>query len=221
MKSLSTNLALANGQQVVGSKSKTRRIATALGVITCIALFYYIAAFGIEALCKNILALRQSTGWWSLVGLMLVYAVLLAIPFVPGIELGLLLIVLFGPWGALAAHAATVVGLTLAFAIGKGMTTRGDKVHLDWPQWFERLIGSGLLSRLAQNRYLALAVMLNMPGNAIVGGGGGLAVASGVSGLFSWTGFVMTVTVATAPIPLLVWAGQIDLASILIGSPSR
>jgi len=46
-----------------------------------------------------------------------------------------------------------------------------------------------LLPLLLRHRYLALAAALNIPGNYIIGGGGGIALFAGVSRLFSVTGF--------------------------------
>ena len=52
--------------------------------------------------------------------------------------------------------------------------------------------------------YLALAVALNIPGNYLIGGGGGIALFAGVSRLFSVPGFVITIMLAVAPVPLAV-----------------
>lgn len=35
-------------------------------------------------------------------------------------------------------------------------------------------------------RYVALAVLLNIPGNVVIGGGGGIAFAAGMTRLFSF-----------------------------------
>ena len=48
-----------------------------------------------------------------------------------------------------------------------------------------------------------LGLALNLPGNTLVGGGGGIAMVAGLSGLVSPLGFLVTVAVAVAPIPLL------------------
>ena len=57
---------------------------------------------------------------------------------------------------------------------------------------------------LLRHRYLAVAVAFNVPGNALVGGGGGIALAAGLSGLFQAPRFVAMVCLAISPIPLLI-----------------
>ena len=50
--------------------------------------------------------------------LILVYVLLLAVPFVPGIEIGISLLVMKGADMAPIVYLATVLGLSLAYAIG-------------------------------------------------------------------------------------------------------
>ena len=56
---------------------------------------------------------------------------------------------------------------------------------------------------MTRHRYLATMVLLNMPGNSLVGGGGGIAFVCGMSGKFSLAGFAAAVAIAVAPVPLL------------------
>jgi hypothetical protein len=46
---------------------------------------------------------------------------------------------------------------------------------------------------------------LNVPGNGLVGGGGGIAFMVGMSGLFSLNGYILTLLIAVAPVPLLFY----------------
>jgi hypothetical protein len=46
--------------------------------------------------------------------------------------------------------------------------------------------------------------LFNLPGNAALGGGGGIAMMSGFSRLFTFGGFVTAVAVAIAPVPLVI-----------------
>ena len=55
---------------------------------------------------------------------------------------------------------------------------------------------------LVRHRYLTMIVLLNLPGNSLVGGGGGLALAAGMSGFFRFPMFFATLLVAVAPVPL-------------------
>ena len=54
----------------------------------------------------------------------IVYLLLLSLPFVPGVELGLLLMCLFGREGIVFIYFATVGGLLLAFTVGRCVPKR-------------------------------------------------------------------------------------------------
>lgn len=64
-------------------------------------------------------ALRDTMGLGGLLLVVLAYVLALALPFIPGVEIGLLIIMLFGSAGAMIVYAATVTGLSLAFAAGR------------------------------------------------------------------------------------------------------
>lgn len=163
------------------------------------------------------------------------YAFCLAVPFVPGVELGLLLMVTFGKSGVVMAYAGTLLGLNLAFAAGWLLRRR----LIDWPQlvgwrdqarsldrfgerslvrtaWGRRLIRWLNTPRRRGRYYLLVAALLNLPGNTIVGGGGGISLVSGLSGRLNWLGFALTVMLATASIPLLVLLGIVELEQLLL-----
>lgn len=61
-----------------------------------------------------------------------------------------------------------------------------------------------VLALALRQRYLALALALNIPGNALVGGGGGIALLAGLSGLFAPLPTLLTVAIAVCPVPLAV-----------------
>ena len=153
------------------------------------------------------------------------YAVLLAIPFVPGAEIGLGLIAMLGPRIALLVYLCTIVGLTLSFALGRliplaalGRLARDchlDKIGhllddiapLDKQEKLRFLIRKAprrLVPFLLRYRYLALAVALNIPWNYVIGGGGGIALFAGVSRLFGWPAYLLTIALAVAPVPVAV-----------------
>ena len=168
-----------------------------------------------------------------LVGAML-YAMLLSLPFIPGFELGLLLMLTMGDTGIVVVYLASVVGLNLSFAMGRWMPR----------DWTDALLGSArakaqtnpvcrhlnhLLEKAGRrtsscsvmpaighrHRYLLLAILFNLPGNTLLGGGGGIALMSGMNRGLSWIGFLLTVAVATAPIPLLALLGTLSIESLL------
>ena len=161
-----------------------------------------------------------------LAAILLSYALLLAVPFVPGIEIGISLLVLRGAEVAPFVYAATVLGLSFAFLAGRFMPYRWlhaifvdlrmkracqlierieplerderlsqltDKV----PPWLSPFIGSG--------RYIVLGILLNVPGNALSGGGGGIAFAAGFSRLFKSSVAIAVIALAVLPVPLAVW----------------
>ena len=62
-----------------------------------------------------------------------------------------------------------------------------------------------LVSGLLRHRYLGLIAALNLPGNAFIGGGGGIALVAGISRLFGFPLFVLAVALAVAPVPLIFY----------------
>ena len=153
------------------------------------------------------------------------FAVLMAIPFVPGIEISLALLAVFGPKVAIAIYAATVAALTLSYLIGsklslnliatlfgslglqraKGLVLSLQPLSAE--QRFEVLIEHApkrIVPVLLKHRYIAIMVALNMPGNAVIGGGGGIALLAGMSGLFMLPRFLASVSLAALPVPLVI-----------------
>ncbi|MBT8409809.1 MAG: hypothetical protein KJN93_09300, partial [Alphaproteobacteria bacterium] len=168
----------------------------------------------------------RATTLAALVFILLLYAVLLAVPFMPGIEIGFSVLVMRGAEAAPYVWIATVLGLCLAFWTGRMMPAawligtfedlrmartaqlvkrlsdtppdlRLRFLYIQAPRWVR--------PALREWRYLLLAALLNLPGNAVIGGGGGLALLSGLSGVFSARGTMLTFALATAPFPILVW----------------
>jgi len=153
----------------------------------------------------------------------IVYIVLLAIPFVPGIEISVALLAAFGTEAALLIYPASIIALSLSYLLGKlvplrstasvfrylGMTRAEEFVRqlepLSRTQRLALLLESApkrIVPTMIRHRYIALAVLLNLPGNAILGGGGGIALLAGVSGLFGFVPFVGLIAIAVLPIPL-------------------
>lgn len=171
-----------------------------------------------------------------LVVFLLAYALLIAGPFVPGVEIGLSLMVMEGPWIAPLIYGSTVAGLSLAYAVGEWVpdarlhrvfedlrlkkacrlleavqplsrTERLQALRARAPGWLRPLA--------TRYRYVLLGLLVNMPGNAVLGGGGGILFAAGLSRLFLPVQIVVTILVAVAPVPLAVWVFDIDLGAFL------
>ncbi|MDA1088925.1 MAG: hypothetical protein O3A85_01235 [Proteobacteria bacterium] len=153
------------------------------------------------------------------------FAVLMAIPFVPGIEISLALLALFGAKVAMPIYAATVAALGLSYLIGRlipldliakifgllGLTRAVSLVRslqpLDAGSRFEVLLAQApkrVVPTLLKHRYVAIIIALNVPGNAVIGGGGGIAMLAGMSGLFIFPRFLASVALAALPVPLFI-----------------
>ena len=160
------------------------------------------------------------------------YTFLLAVPFVPGAEIGIGLMVMLGPRIALLVYLCTVAGLGLAFLLGRMvplsvLATVSQDVKLERTSRLLREIEpmskqqrlallvdrapKRFIPLLLRYRYLALAVALNIPGNYLIGGGGGIALFAGVSRLYSVSGYLLTIVLSVAPVPLAVFFFGTDL----------
>ena len=73
---------------------------------------------------------------------------------------------------------------------------------------------SGLSAPLARIllRYpeVTLMLLINLPGNTLIGGGGGIAMAVGMSRLMSFPRFATASAIAIAPIPAAVYFFGLD-----------
>lgn len=167
---------------------------------------------------------------WAMPGLifatLVIYAVLIAIPFVPGIEIGLGVLAVSGPAMAPLVWLATTSGLILSYTVGCKvpyrwlhrvlldlhltracqMLTRFEAMSLpERADWITSLIPKRSLGWLVEYRYVNLAILINIPGNSVIGGGGGIAFISGLSGMFRPMLTMLTIGLATAPVPLAIW----------------
>ena len=158
-------------------------------------------------------------------GLLLAYAIMLALPYVPGIEVGLALMMVEGSWVAPAVYGATLAGLMLAYGVGRlvsygaleqtfrdlRLTRAADGIARIAPldQGARLMLLQSALPRwlaaAAPLRYLVLAVLINVPGNIALGGGGGLLLFAGLSRLFAPLPLLVTLIVAISPVPVAVW----------------
>lgn len=161
-----------------------------------------------------------------LVLLLLAYAVMIAVPFVPGIEIGLSLMLLQGGVVAPWVYIATLMGLMLAYGVGAMVPYRTlhqilfdlhlyracrlvEKIEpLDSAARLA-LLQDRLPARIApiaiRYRTLVLALLINIPGNSVIGGGGGIMLLAGMSRLFNASTTALVLAVAVAPVPVLMW----------------
>ncbi|MDP5293414.1 hypothetical protein Q9290_14105 [Oceanimonas sp. CHS3-5] len=151
------------------------------------------------------------------------YIALMTIPFMPGIEIGLALMLLLGSKGAVLVYLCTLAALSLSFLLGRLIPPSSIHRLLHWLHLYRAaalikrlapldrsqrlaLLGEQLPSRLAPilltYRYLTIAVALNLPGNTLIGGGGGIGMVVGMSRLIPYHGFIVLTALAVAPVPL-------------------
>jgi hypothetical protein len=163
--------------------------------------------------------------WFSI----LVYVFWMALPFVPGIELGLALMVMLGAKGVVLVYLCTLLSLSLSFAIGRLIPLKYFARFLGWlhlgktrdlvlelellnpEEKLDFLLGTAppkAVPYLLEHRYLMIAIILNLPGNALIGGGGGIGLVAGMSGLYSFPKYLLLVGLAITPLPLLFLAGK-------------
>ncbi len=151
------------------------------------------------------------------------YIVLMVTPFMPGIEIGLALMMLLGNKGAILVYLCTLAALSVSFAIGRKIPSRFIDLLLNWLHLYkasalvrqleslnqqERLeflyekAPSRIAPFLLRHRYLAIAVVVNLPGNALIGGGGDIGLVAGMSKIIPFHGYLMVLAIAIAPVPL-------------------
>ena len=162
----------------------------------------------------------------------ILYVVLMALPFMPGIEVGLMLMALLGVGGIILVYLCTVLALSLSFLAGRLLPPRFVARALGWLRrerarklvtelepldakerfWLlARSTPSRIVPFLLRHRYLVLAVLFNLPGNAIIGDGGGIALIAGMSRLFPFPKYVLLVCLAITPVPLLFLLRAVQL----------
>lgn len=166
--------------------------------------------------------------WFAIV----VYVLWMALPFVPGIELGLALMVMLGTRGIFLVYLCTLLSLSLSFTIGRLIPLNGFARFLGWLHLHKakdlvlqleplnseeklnfllRTAPSKVIPFLLKHRYITIAIALNLPGNALIGGGGGIGLISGMSRLYPFPKYILLVSLAITPLPLLLLAGKLPV----------
>lgn len=160
----------------------------------------------------------------------ILYVGLMATPFLPGIEIGLALMAMLGPKGVLVVYICTLIALTISFGVGRLFPTH---LLVSLLRWLNITRAAALLKNfdatpperrleflaekssrqtipaVLKRRYLVLALLLNLPGNALIGGGGGIAMIAGMSRLYSFPMYFLLISVAVLPGPILVMLSKL------------
>lgn len=161
--------------------------------------------------------------FWLLVPVFAVYFVTSGLPFVPSSEIGFGLLIIFGGEIAPMIVLVSSAGLITSFLVGKFVPKRRLAELLAWfglekaPDFLIKLQGMSPQEKLdhmmqgvskkwsialMRYRYLGIIALLNIPGNAVIGGGGGIAFMAGVTGLFSAKWFALSAILGVMPYPL-------------------
>jgi hypothetical protein len=208
------------------NSAATRRLAAVVsGAVLLAALGAWLGGWLVEIVASPAWPAPGSNLRPIWIAMILAYVLAMALPFVPGIEIGLALMLLLGVDGIVLVYAGTQMALVISYLCGRflpmqqllwlmnAVQPRRARVLLeciDTPSSATRLAclashaPAPWLKRLLRHRYLALAVALNLPGNAILGGAGGIALFAGNSRLFGFLPFSLLTAVATSPVPLLL-----------------
>ncbi len=153
------------------------------------------------------------------------YIGLLAMPFVPGAEIGIALLAGFGAAITPLIYVCTVAAMMLAFTTGRFLPITAleqilrvlrlwraaDLVARAAPLSKDERVAmliegqsKRVLPLALRYRYVAMALAVNMPGYSIIGGGGGIVIIAGLSGIFTPPSTFVTIVIAVSPVPLAV-----------------
>jgi len=143
----------------------------------------------------------------------------------PAIELGVVLLAMLDIQGVILLYAITVIALSISYTIGRLIPVQvlkrlfqylhfhkasdllspgGERDEKEQINLFLEHAPKRFIPFLLRHRYWVFGVVINTPGNIILGGAGGIAMMSGVSRLFNFKTFVLTVLVAVSPLPVFV-----------------
>jgi hypothetical protein len=153
------------------------------------------------------------------------YILLMTLPFMPGIEIGLALMLFLGSKGVFLVYLCTLVALSISFSIGRKIPPKSFSKFLDWLHLkkahdlvlemeslslderrtlLREKTPAKLAPHLLKYRYLTIAALLNLPGNALIGGGGGIGLIVGMSGIITYPRYLLLITIAISPVPIMI-----------------
>ena len=177
-------------------------------------------ALDLEIMPRNEQSVHRAVMFGSLA-----YVILLAIPFVPGAEIGIALLSSFGASIAPLVYGATVAAMMLAYCVGlllphttltrvlsilqmKKAAALVDRLcALPREKRLDVLLETAppqIVKLALERRYVALALAVNVPGNVVIGGGGGIMMMAGLSGLFAPVPTLLAILIGVSPVPLAV-----------------
>ncbi len=160
-----------------------------------------------------------------ILGSFALYILLMTLPFMPGIEIGLTLMLFLGSKGVILVYLCTLIALSISFLIGRKIPLQNFAKFLDWlylkkardlvlemeplpPDGRVNLLHKKAPIKIAphflKHRYLTTAALINLPCNAVIGGGGGIGLIVGMSGLITYPRYLLLIAVAISPVPIAI-----------------
>ncbi len=203
------------------------RIALRLAVVAALAFVLLAAYEWVTLQVMSMTGIGQSSAALGVLVIVLFgYALMLATPFMPGVELGIALLMMEGAVIAPFVYLATVLGLFGAYVVGACISL--DWLHrlfrdlhlmsvCDWITKIKNQPQDERLSTLTERlpiwlakplvdwRYVTIGILINLPGNIAIGGGGGILMMAGITRLFRAWQIALTLIIAVLPVPLFVW----------------
>ena len=205
-------------------------------VIAIMLLLFMVGAWSNDYLHSLLWPINLEQAQMLIGCLILAYAVCMMLPFMPAIELGLLLLAMLDIQGVLWLYLVTVVALITSYGIGRVIPVAmlkklfeylhfhrasdllcctgecGEKEQIDR---FIKQAPKRLIPFLLRHRYCVFAVAINTPGNMIIGGAGGIAMMSGFSRVYGFGRFVLTLLIAVSPLPILAILSKLMIFSLV------
>lgn len=203
--------------------SRRRRLILAVLYVGLVASGWLVGRWLVDAAVLDIRPHNEPALHSLIMGSTAVYVLASALPFVPGAEIGLGLIMMLGTRIIPLVYISMLLALTLSYLVGRLIPARAVAACFGFVGLLRardlalRLSPLGAQARLElliahvpqrvvpfllRHRYVALGVAFNLPGNTLIGGGGGIALAAGMSGIFPVGPYLTTIVLAIAPVPL-------------------
>ena len=202
-------------------RGRRLRLAAKIALFLCIIIFLYYGSGQIV----NFFAFQMWPRHIDMIIYLLfssvaAYVLLMAVPFMPGIEMGNMIMMMFGRPGILLVYLCTLLALSLSFLVGRHLSPHILARVLGWfhldrsrdlvmdhaPLGSEERLHLLLRSAptrvvpfLLRRHYLFIAFLLNLPGHAFIGGSGGIGMVVGMSKMFPFPKYLLMVSIAILP----------------------
>ena len=211
------------GQEAPSKKKRYSRIAIVLAIIL---LLNVAGAWLGQQVNFQLFPRHDSMLHAVLLIAVAIYVLLMATPFMPGIEVGLAVMLMLGSKSALLIYLCTLIALSISYTIGRFFPLRLVRRFLKWLyldkaselisqleplgqqerlEFLNRKAPTRIAPFLLKHRFVTIAVVLNLPGNALIGGGGGIGLVVGMSRLIPFHKYFLVMAIAVLPVPLCVY----------------